>query len=31
MTNEELVKAYQDGDKEAMNDIVVNYIGAWCI
>ncbi|WP_373483852.1 sigma-70 family RNA polymerase sigma factor [Acetobacterium sp.] len=27
MTNEELVKAYQDGDKEAMNDIVVNNKG----
>lgn len=27
MTNEELVKAYQDGDKEAMNEIVVNNKG----
>lgn len=27
MTNEELVKAYQNGDKEAMNDIVVNNKG----
>lgn len=27
MSNEELVKAYQDGDKKAMNDIVVNNKG----